>query len=505
MWLCSRTSVFRVSILYCQPSEPCYTNISSAWIRIIICSGPRQAVNALTLYAVATAKLNAKGTDVGNTLLDFFKKLQYLAQNNPMQQTLILSGMLFTLIIWVIGFLSLLLAVLFYVFFLWGYIPRSDGGLSGYCERKINKRLMAIVQTKINKAMADDERKRRKAEVKAAKKTGEKTPITARPTLPDVSDDKLAEMPTLMRTETMTTLPQYESRPGTPGAFELNSLDQKRPMASRTATQSSAATYSSRTGLLNGAAEPGYGRASPAPTLPSVDLNEYPPPARTGTAGSNRSFGGPQPYRNPSEGSRLNQTYTASPASYSAAAFPAPSRQTTANSYPRPPAPGSFDSGRSTPNGSRGAFGDDYATRSTSPAPSGYSSHTVQSGGPMSPQGYPSRSATGPIPPRGPPGPYPPQRNLTGPLPPRHQPMGSAGSDYFSRPPTSGSGGGAYAPPSRAGNVNDADYRPSTAGSQRSQRGPPPPRAPYGGPGGGSGWSRDLEAQRGGTPSRFSE
>jgi hypothetical protein len=421
--------------------------------------------------------------------------------------------MLFTLIIWVIGFLSLALAVLFYVFFLWGYIPRSDGGLSGYCERKINKRLMSIVQAKINKAMADDERKRRKAELREAKKTGEKAPIMARPTLPDVSDDKLAEMPTLSRTETMTTLPQYSSRPGTPGSFELNSLEQMRPTATRTATQSSAATYSSRTGLLSGAADPGFGRtASPAPTLPSIDLDNY-PPARTGTAGSNRPFNGPlQPYRNPSEASRFNDPYTASPASYSTERlpnFPGPVRTGTSNSYPRPPPPpSSYDGGRSTPTGSRGPFGDEYA-RSVSPAPSGYSSRTAPpggSGGPMSPYGHPGRSATGPLPPRGPPGPYQQQRNMTAPMPPRHRSTDSNGSDYFNRPPTAGSGRG-YPPPSRAGTMSDADYRPGTG---QSQRGPPLPRPPYGGGGGGgagagNGWGRDLEAQRSGTPSRFLE
>jgi hypothetical protein len=251
--------------------------------------------------------------------------------------------------------------------------------------------------------------------------------------------------------------------------------------------------------------------------LPSVDLNNY-PPARPGTAGSNRPFGPPQPYRNPSESSsRYNGPYTASPASYSTATMPTlpnlarTDTMNTSNSYPRPPPPpGAYNGGRSTPTGPRSGFSDQYPGRSASPAPSGYSARTAQSG-PMSPAGHPSRSATGPLPPRGPPGQYPPQRNLTAPMAPRQATADSGGSDYFSRPPTSGSGGG-YGPPSRAGTMQDADYynRPGTAQSQRGM--PQQPRAPYGaaaaaggGRSDGSGWGGDVEAQRSGTPSRFSE
>jgi hypothetical protein len=105
--------------------------------------------------------------------------------------------MLFTLVIWIFSFLSLLLAAMFFVFFLWSYIPREDGGLSGFCERKVNKRLKQIVSIKINKAMAEEERKRKKAELKAAKKNGGDRPMTMKPSLPVLGDDNLAEMPSM--------------------------------------------------------------------------------------------------------------------------------------------------------------------------------------------------------------------------------------------------------------------------------------------------------------------
>lgn len=271
-----------------------------SWIRVLLCSGPRQAVNALTLLSVYNAQLAvAGGNDVGNTLLDFFSKLRDLAEENA-QEVLILSGMIFTLVIWVFSFLSLLMAFLFYVFFLWGYIPRADGGLSGYCSRKINKRLMQIVSTKVNTAIEEEERRRKKAELKAAQKAGVLPPSQATATIPNLGgpDDKLARAPTaastagstgkdfmLQRNDTMATLPPYTSRPGTSASntFELSNMDQKppvpRPMQpTRSGTMASMSSmgnvsqkgnFSTRAPLLNYAAEPGRS-ASPAPSLPMM-------------------------------------------------------------------------------------------------------------------------------------------------------------------------------------------------------------------------------------------
>ncbi|CAK7214201.1 Potassium transporter [Sporothrix bragantina] len=331
-----------------------------SWIRVLLCSGPRQVVNALTLLSVYNAQLSVTGEDVGNTLLQFFDKIRILAEGNY-REAVILSGMIFTLVIWVFSFLSLLLAFLFFLFFLWGYIPRSDGGLSGYCSRKINKRLMKIVTSKVNTALEEEERRRKKAELKAAKKKGELPPTELTATIPNVgeatlpssspygnnntyggSTDKLPAMPNVMlqRNDTMATLPPYSSRPGTAAgggpnnnsSFELNSMDQKprpmmpptrsgtmasmatmntmssRPMPTRSGTMASTSTlaaptpvnpsYSTRAPLLGYAAEPGRS-SSPTPTLPEMDGS------RPGTQNGPGGPGGPMsPY------GQLNRTNT---------------------------------------------------------------------------------------------------------------------------------------------------------------------------------------------------
>ncbi len=280
-------------------------------------------INALTLYSVFQAQLDPTSTDdVGSTLLGFFKNIGILAQQDH-QQAAILSGMVFTFIIWVFGALSLLLALVFYLLFLWHYIPNADGGLSGYCERKINKRLARIVSVKVNKAIEKEERERNKADAKAIRK-GEK-PTGRQATLPTLfnpkSDDQLPQMPMLYRNDTMATLPVYSSRPGTPGdqppmpGFELDSLGQKRPLPAR---HGAGGSFSSNATLVGNASDMGYGRsASPAPSLPPLDINGFPrAPQRTTTANSQNSQWnrGPAPPRMPS--AMGDRGYTASPVSY---------------------------------------------------------------------------------------------------------------------------------------------------------------------------------------------
>ncbi|KAI1319669.1 hypothetical protein F5Y16DRAFT_390659 [Xylariaceae sp. FL0255] len=268
-----------------------------SWIRVIFLSGPRQAVNALTLLAVFKSDLiPTDNSSIGSTFSSFFAKLQALANENT-QQVVILSGMLFTLVIWIFSVLFLLAGGLFYIFFLWHYIPRQDGGLHGYCERKVNKRLMKIVTKKVNKALAKEERDRVKAEAKAAKKLGDAMPTERQATLPAFLDaekgDKLAEMPMLGRTETMATLPVYSSRPGTPGSIELGAMDLPRPSPLRQGTNGSnmsIPSYSSRAPLVAEAAGMGYSRSnSPEPTIPNLEMGDYPSSPRS------RSNRGPAP------------------------------------------------------------------------------------------------------------------------------------------------------------------------------------------------------------------
>lgn len=522
-----------------------------SWIRVVFCSGPRQVLNGITLYSVYTAKLAGDGDNFESSLVDFFDKIKALAEQDY-RQALILSGMVFTTVVWAFSLLSLLVASLFFVFFLWGWIPRDDGGLSGYCERKINKRLLKIVSSKIDAAIADQERQRKKAELRAAKKTGEMPAGERKATLPKLmppSEEKFPGMPMISRNDTMATLPVYTSRPGTPNGgggqgFELNQM----PVLNRTGTGIS--TTSSRAPLLQSGAD--MGRSSPAPPLPPLPVMK---PSMAG---------GPPPLqRVQTNQSSFGGSYTQTPSTYSPEnnfpSLPQPVRSPTSTPmgpYGMPPrsnttpAPrGTFDdynpTGRASPAPprqmtSRPTFDDYNNGPNQAPSaipPSVYSEHgQTQSPRPMAPPygqqrgyppragGYPMRNATGPLPNRGPPGPQP-QRNMTAPVPqPGIQRQGTGefrsltpvqqsqftGSDrYYDAPAPSQARGYPGSPPDEYFN------RPSTAQSQRSMNGPPqldrqPTLPNLGGeqamnsppqlsrqPTYGNGWVSDLEGQRG--------
>lgn len=296
--------------------------------RVILAEGPRQVVNALTLYSVMQADLIVKGTSTKNSSSfdQFFLNLEALAEKNE-EQAAILFSMLFTLVIWVFSALSLIVASILYLTFLWHYIPQRDGRLSIYCRRKIDRRLEKIVESKVKAGIEEEERKKQKAERKAElkrQKTGE-LPLPAKPTLarqptlpqlgdtPELQKDEKMQDFGLVRQNTSTTvstLPMYESRPPTRNGSQqrqptLPEYAAERPgMPSRMGTQgsawSSAPSYQSDAPLLSNAGYAGEGgRNSPAPPMP--------PPAAFSRQASDASFGRPMPVRTMTQGSQATQ------------------------------------------------------------------------------------------------------------------------------------------------------------------------------------------------------
>ncbi|MCJ1469720.1 hypothetical protein MMC07_008361 [Pseudocyphellaria aurata] len=256
-----------------------------AWLRIVFAEGPRQFINALTLYSVMQASFvpvgEHKASNGHSPIVQFFVNIQVLATHNR-EQVVVLFGMLFTLIVWIFSALSLLVAVLFYLTFLWHHIPNKDRGLSNFCRRKIDSRLQKIVGVKVNKALAKVNTYRTGCEARAVKNGKPPARILRQPTLPILdteSADKFQDKPSLSRQTTQTTLPLYVSRQPSresdhsskspygeasiPDMFPLP----RRPLPpSRSTTQSSAlsnASYASHAPLMGEAAGMGYDPASP--------------------------------------------------------------------------------------------------------------------------------------------------------------------------------------------------------------------------------------------------
>ncbi|KAL4922313.1 eukaryotic membrane protein family-domain-containing protein [Aspergillus aurantiobrunneus] len=301
-----------------------------SWMNTVLADGPRQVVNAITLYSVARMDLlpggeNAVEEDKAG-ILQFFDNIKILAEENNLR-ALVLAGMVFTVVIWVLSMIKLAIAIILYLLFLFHHIPSEDGTLKAYCHRKINTRLKRIVRTKVNKALAKG------VVLQDRAPTNPNLGTDRKPTLPVFGeDDKTPIVSALSRTTTqatMTTLPAYTSRPGMaapqerePTIPEVATFPEK-PSLSRTVTESSA--YDSDPAPLSAipaasAYSPLDRQTSPGPPVPPFPdtapmltghnqtlvsrLNFTPmpynirgPPSRMGSAGAMRDPRGRQdPY-----------------------------------------------------------------------------------------------------------------------------------------------------------------------------------------------------------------
>ncbi|CAG7931687.1 unnamed protein product [Penicillium olsonii] len=241
------------------------------WMNTIFADGPRQVINAITLYSVMQMDLipggkNAAHDDGSSSIGQFFNNIKILAEDNNLQ-AVVLFGMLFTLIIWVLSVLKLISAIVLYLIFLFHHIPAEDGTLSRYCRRKVGQRLKRIVHRKNNKALAKGLKLQNRAPTQPSLAA-----FDTKPALP-VLDDKGPIVTTISRSTTQTTLPTYSrsnssTAPGHNPTLPNLDFDAKPPL-SRTATSSSAISESAS--LTGNAAGMGFSAVgNPRPTLPPV-------------------------------------------------------------------------------------------------------------------------------------------------------------------------------------------------------------------------------------------
>ena len=284
-----------------------------AWLRIIFAEGPRQVVNGMTLYSVMKANLIPEGdhsaVDGHSKIGQFFLNIGVLADEDRLQ-AIVLFGMLWTLLIWVLAAISLAVSVILYLLFLWHHIPSQDSGLGGYCRIKINRRMERIVKVKVDKALKKENELRTRQDANAAR---DGLDFKKQPTLPSL-DPSIDSLPPLSRQTTMTTLPEYSSRPGSGGRSDdsLPAMPLVRPGArpdvKRSLTHQSDASWSSFTSnapLINSAADMGYSPSDGAPTPSTTPgpWNGRPggPPSRsmTGMSGAPPRSYSPAPMRPP--------------------------------------------------------------------------------------------------------------------------------------------------------------------------------------------------------------
>lgn len=156
-------------------------------------------------------------------IAQFFVNVGFLVNKSGKEQAVILFGMLFTLVIWAITLINLMVAVVLYLLFLFHHIPSSDGGLTGYCRRKINMSMDKIVRVKMERAL------RKENALRARQETVGGDVMKRQPTLPDLDMTDDEKPPLLSRQTTQASLPEYTSRPGTAASGRFTSVwDVKR-------------------------------------------------------------------------------------------------------------------------------------------------------------------------------------------------------------------------------------------------------------------------------------
>jgi hypothetical protein len=459
-----------------------------AWLRIVFAEGPRAVVNGITLYSVTRLNLVPVGEHAApeghSPVAQFFVNIGVMADKDRLQ-AVILFGMLWTCFIWILEAISLALSVILYLLFLWHHIPSGDGGLSGYCRKKINRRMERIVKVKVDTALKQENELRAREDAKAARQG---IGITKKPTLPSLdSADTLAP---LSRTTTMTTLPEYVSRPGT-GRLSDESLGRVPPMPDlqgrppgphRVMTHQSevsVSSFSSNAPLMGAAGDMGYA-PTPGATPGSWDGRPGPPGRSMTGQYSQRSFSPGPPH--------MNQSGRHTPGSYPMEPIPRPG---TGMSGHLPRRPSDNDNGfgyapdrTRTPSMERGY---DAGGRRTPANNSNPYFPAIPEGRNSPAFGGPPRSQS-----RGPPG--GPMMNGPGPILAR---MPTGGSEIFGRSPPERSFTPVGEPtlprlpstgPSPSPGPGDGGYRAFTPGarSMTPQGGPPP--NPYGRPPPSSGY-----------------
>ncbi|KAJ6509928.1 hypothetical protein C8R47DRAFT_1207992 [Mycena vitilis] len=153
--------------------------VFKSWKRVLLADGPRQTINALTLYAVWLSKHDKAGWDIP----------KYFT-GNTVSTSLLTVTTFFTVVVFIGSLLLLVLAGIFYIPLLC-YIR---GNLKEYCCHKVDKRIESVIK-KQQKKRLDENKKIAMKEARGdyshlKNKKGELTskPLP-QPTLPNLSVD----------------------------------------------------------------------------------------------------------------------------------------------------------------------------------------------------------------------------------------------------------------------------------------------------------------------------
>jgi len=155
--------------------------VFKSWKRVLLADGPRQTINALTLYAIYLARKDRPGA--------WYDVPKYFIGNNLSTSALTVTTF-FTVVVFAGSMLLLIAAGIAYIPLLC-YIR---GNLKEYCCHKVDKRISAVIKRRQKQRLADAAKQARKEAMgdysHLKNKKGEMiaTPLP-QPTLPNLSVD----------------------------------------------------------------------------------------------------------------------------------------------------------------------------------------------------------------------------------------------------------------------------------------------------------------------------
>ncbi|KAG7097084.1 hypothetical protein E1B28_004470 [Marasmius oreades] len=123
--------------------------VFKSWKRVLLADGPRQTINALTLYAVFLAHKGDK--DNNGDLRPWYDVSKYFEDNDNFTTSALTASTFFTVTIFAGSLLLLIVAGVCYV----PLLMHIRGNLKEYCCHKVDKRISAVIKRRQKQRLAD--------------------------------------------------------------------------------------------------------------------------------------------------------------------------------------------------------------------------------------------------------------------------------------------------------------------------------------------------------------
>ncbi|KAL0582030.1 Potassium transporter [Marasmius crinis-equi] len=124
--------------------------VFKSWKRLLLADGPRQTINALTLYAVYLSHEDDRDP-VTNQLRPWYDVSKYFDDNKNFTTTALTITTFFTVTIFAGSLLLLIVAGICYV----PLLMHIRGNLKEYCCHKVDKRISAVIKRRQKQRLAD--------------------------------------------------------------------------------------------------------------------------------------------------------------------------------------------------------------------------------------------------------------------------------------------------------------------------------------------------------------